>query len=375
MRRLCFIGLFWAVNSFVVPAMAQQDAAAFDETTAVRRTLDLEVLIQSQTSYRLRAQEWGRVLQDLGYSVKFREARAGEAPGVEDRNDGDLLQTRVVAGMAADGSLRVGSQRFTLDTTQPLVNWLEEIRLYGANGPPNANPTWGLSDEQFREVTQLLAQPVANSIELQSPVLAIEAIGLPSKMRMKFTDASRALALGRKPESLPASIELQGFSRGTAIAIVLAQYGLGFRPKYVAPGQYDIEIDRGDESSNLWPVGWKPEQSYSEILPAYLKAIPLDVDDVEVAQLVAAVADKLQLPWFSSSHALHGKGLHISTLKYTRKSDRISPVRLLTAVGDKLHLGFDVRVDEAGKLFLWATTEDDASAFRNRFAHVKTRIE
>ena len=155
--------------------------------------------------------------------------------------------------------------------------------------------------------------------------------------------------------------------------MILAQYGLGFRPKFVGPGHYDMEIDRGNESSNLWPIGWKPEQSFSEILPAYFRAIPLDVEDVEVSSLVGAISDKIGVSDFSSAHELTAKGLDINTLKYTRKNDRISPARLLTAVGDKLELGFDVRVDEAGKMFLWVTTADDAKAFRHRFAHVKQK--
>ena len=375
MRRLHFMSPITMSVLFVTSAIALCQDTAVDETDSVRRTLDVEVLIQSQTSFRIKAQEWGRVLQDLGYGVKFREARAGESPGVEDRDQGDLRSTRVVAAMAPDGSIRIANHQFTVDNPKPLTLLLEEIRRYGASGPPNASPTWGLTDEQFREVTQLLGPPVENSVELQSPVLAIESIGLPDNMRMKFTDASRTLALGRRPESAPESLELQTFSKGSAIAIVLAQYGLGFRPKFVAPGQYDLEIDGGNEANNLWPIGWKPEQSFSEILPAYFKAIPLDVEDVEVEKLVGAVAEKMQLPFFSSAHALNEKGLQINSLKYTRKDDRISPSRLLTAVGDKLELGFDVRVDEAGKMFLWVTTEDNAAAFRHRFAHVKAKTE
>jgi len=97
------------------------------------------------------------------------------------------------------------------------------------------------------------------------------------------------------------------------------------------------------------------------------------VEDVAIKSLVEAISEKMGVTHFSAASALTEKGLDINTLKYTRKDDRISPARLLTAVGDKLDLGFDVRVDEAGKMFLWVTTVDDAQAFRNRFAHVKQK--
>jgi len=351
---------------------AVQPAVA-DEREPPQRTLDVEVLIQSLPSYRIKSQEWGRVFQELGYSVRFRAPRAGEAPRVEDLDRDDFLATRVVAAMAADGSIRIGKQKFDIESTKLLTQALADIQRHGAKGPPNSNPTWGLTDEQFKEVTQLLGVPVENPVELQSSILAVESAGLPANMRIKFTDAARQQALALRPESAPDAIELQGFTKGSAIAIVLAQYGLGFRPRYVAPGQYDMEIDLGNESNNLWPIGWKPVQSFSEILPSYFRAIPLDVEDVEVSALVGAISEKIGVAHFSSAYELAAKGLDINTLRYTRKDDRISPARLLTAVGDKLELGFDVRVDEAGKMFLWVTTADDAQAFRNRFALVKQK--
>lgn len=358
--------------SAILVTHAVQPAVA-DEREPPRRTLDVEVLIQSLPSYRIKSQEWGRVFQELGYSVRFRAPRAGEASRVEDLDRDDFLATRVVAAMAPDGSIRIGKQKFDIESTKLLTQALDEIQLHGAKGPRDSNPTWGLTDEQFLEVTQLLGVPVENPVELQSSILAVESVGLPANMRMKFTEAARQQALAKRPASAPDTIELQGFTKGSAIAIILAQYGLGFRPRYVAPGKYDMEIDRGNESSNLWPIGWKPAQSFSEILPTYLRAIPLDVEDVEVSVLVGAVSEKIGLAHFSSAYALKAKGLDLHTLKYTRRDDRISPVRLLTAVGDKLELGFDVRVDEGGKMFLWVTTADDSQAYRNRFANVQPK--
>lgn len=371
--RLFLLNLQHSIFVSAILAAQALPCAIADEPEPPRRTLDVEVLMQSQPSYRIKAQEWGRVFQELGYSVKFREPRAGEAPRVEDLDRDDFLATHVVAAMAADGSIRIGTQKFDIQSTKPLTLALEEIQRHGAMGPPEGRPTWGLTDEQFKEVTRLLGTPVENPVELQSSILAVESVGLPTNMRMKFTAAAREQALAQRPESAPETLELQGFTKGSAIAMILAQYGLGFRPKYVGPGHYDMEIDRGNESSNLWPIGWKPEQSFSEILPAYFRAIPLDVEEVEVSSLVGAISDKLGVSDFSSAHELTAKGLDVNTLKYTRKNDRISPARLLTAVGDKLELGFDVRVDEAGKMFLWVTTADDAKAFRHRFAHVKQK--
>ena len=82
MRRL---SLSLQINRGILLALICGQAASMtyaDEPVPPRRTLEVEVLIQSQPSYRINAQEWGRVFQQLGYSVKFREPRGGESPRI-----------------------------------------------------------------------------------------------------------------------------------------------------------------------------------------------------------------------------------------------------------------------------------------------------
>ncbi len=335
------------------------------------KPLDIEILIQSQPVYRVKAQEWGRAFQEIGRSPRFREPKAGDAPVVEDVDRGGRVTVHVVGGMAVDGAIHILDQKFTIADLKPLAALLDELALYGAAGPPRTNPKWGLTDDQFLEVTTLLMEPVTAPVTLQSPVVTVESLSLPEGLRIKFSDAALQSALARKPEASPETMDLTGISKGTAMAIVLAQYGLGFRPLHSGLHRYDIEIDSGDESSNLWPAGWKTQESAAVVLPAWLKSIPFELEEVEISALAAAVAAKLEIPVFQSSHALAAEGRDLNVLTYSRKKDRVSPSRLLMAVGDKLQLGFDLRVDEAGQLFLWATTRTQSLAFKQRFAHVK----
>ena len=100
--RLFLLNLQHSVFVSAILAAQALPCAIADEPEPPRRTLDVEVLMQSQPSYRIKAQEWGRVFQELGYSVKFREPRAGEVPRVEDLDRDDFLATHVVAAMAAE---------------------------------------------------------------------------------------------------------------------------------------------------------------------------------------------------------------------------------------------------------------------------------
>ncbi len=345
--------------------------AVVQEEKSAPRTIDLDVLIQPQPVYRVKAQEWGRALQDTGYTPQFRQPKPGEETGVRDLETNGRLSVVVVFGMAPDGSIRIQNRKFNLANIRELEAYLDELAAHRTAGPPEKSPLWGMTQEQLVELTKVLADPVSGNVEMQSPLITVESLGLPTGVQLTFAEEAREKSLARRPSYVPEIIELSGCSKGTAIAIVLAQYGLGFRPHRITAGSYQIEIDAGNESDNLWPVGWKTQETTAVTLPVYLKSIPVDVEDAEVSELLQLVSDRLKIPAYRSSFALASSGRDLETLTYTRKNDKVSPLRLLTSIGDKLKLGFDVRVDEGGKLFLWATTNEESAAFRLRFAHVK----
>lgn len=373
--------VLFAAILFCVPALTNAQSSIENlpaarpqsEADQPTRSLDLDILIRSQPAYRVKAQAWGRILQELDYTAQFRLPKPGEETLVEDLDQDGRLTVHVVCGMSSDGSLQVGNRKFTMADSKELKLFLEEVILYGAGGPPDQNSRWGMTDEQLFELTRMLSEPVTSDVEIQSPLVTVESIGLPSAIRMRFTEAARGIVLRRPPESAPEMMDLKGFSKGTAVAIVLAQYHLGFRPHRIAAGSYEIEIDAGDESANLWPIGWRAQESSAIILPAYLKSIPVDVEDAAVSSLLDVICSRLEVPAYRSTFALAAEGKDLDELTYTRKNDKVSPSRLLTAIGDKLQLGFDLRVDEAGKIFLWVTTSEESTAFRTRFAHVRQK--
>jgi hypothetical protein len=131
-----------------------------------------------------------------------------------------------------------------------------------------------------------------------------------------------------------------------------------------------IEIDRGDESTNLWPVGWKTKEQVNVAVPALYKAIPVSAEDFQLTALIDVLSSKLQVPHFYSSASLRAAGIFPAEIKYSRKPDKISPMKLMQLLGDRYQMGLDIRADENGRCFLWITTRAEYLAFRNRFAHV-----
>ncbi|MFN9970223.1 MAG: hypothetical protein ACK58T_10030, partial [Phycisphaerae bacterium] len=93
--------------------------------------------------------------------------------------------------------------------------------------------------------------------------------------------------------------DLTVISRGTALAIALAQSGLGFRVlRGSGEGQYVIEVDAGNESSNLWPTGWKTRELPNVAVPGLYKAIPVEAEDFQLPALITVIGEKLKIPHF-----------------------------------------------------------------------------
>jgi hypothetical protein len=334
------------------------------------RVLALEVLIQPQARDRIRAQEWGRLLQELGYSPRFRVPAVGEKQRLEEESANGRQRLLAVGGLQADGSIELGGRRFTLSDGPALDQFLQDLRRHGSGGPAAGNPRWGLSDEQFLAFSRLLLEPVEESLELGSPAETVKRLGLPMELSIVFADEVLQSSLQPRPEGAPEELELSGVSRGTALAIALSQYGMGFRPVLTKQGKYVAEIRAGGEADNLWPVGWKTLEPIPDVLPAWLKSIPFSIEDADLASLVEAVSGKLEIPAYSSALALRTAGRSLDELTWSR-SGKLSPFAMLRTVGEKFELGFDVRADEAGRLFLWVTTRQQADAFARRFAHIR----
>ena len=268
-----------------------------------KRSLVLEVLIQPSPIYRVRAQEWGRELQELGYAPRFREPVAGEKMRIEQQLKDGRDVVFIVGGLTRDGGLTLGNTTFALADMKELNRFLDDMRTHGPGGAPAGNPRWGLTEQQFQDFVRLVSEPADSDVSLGSAAATVGSLKLPEQLAVVFAEEAFQASLQPRPETAPESLKLQGLTKGTALAVVLAQYGMGYRPIVGRGDRYTVEIVMGDESSNLWPTGWKTAESTADVLPAWLKSIPFDVEDADVASIAQAVADKLE-GWIKDVRAL-----------------------------------------------------------------------
>ena len=217
--------------------------------------------------------------------------------------------------------------------------------------------------------------PVDKPVNLASSRAAIASLNLPAAFDVSFTDAAatHSLPVGYEPEEQATAFE--GLSTGSVLAAALAQFGLGYRVKSGQNGKYNLEVDVGTEADNMYPVGWKNTAPIMNVVPMLWKRFPVDLKDANLKALVELISAKLELPHIYSSLALKTAGKDLAQMKYSRKPDKLTMELLMNVVSKSNGIGLCLRTDEAGNVFLWVTSPDDARAFDQRFAHVKPVVK
>ena len=354
LSRLC-VYLIAAWCLFPTSAVAEQ-----------KYSLQIEVLTQRLPGVGRYIQQWAEVFLDTGRRARFRGGSNGEKSRLEDSGAAGQRAVKVVGILNADGSLTFMSHRFVTSNLKPVEEWLQRLETFGAAGPPNESPTWGLSEEQYLAVLKHLSETVATPLNVRTPMELIDSLSLPHVFQVTFTEAGRQRA-SPKTTIRRTTDSYKGLSKGSVLAAALTQFGLGFRPKSSAAGGFLIEVDAGTESDNMFPVGWKNTAPITTVAPGLAKSVSVDLEGADLDVLIQVIAERLKVPYFYSHLALLSNGTDVSALKYSRKPDRLSLFRLMDIIGTKHNLGLSLRTDEAGHLFLWVTTADEHKAFRKRF--------
>lgn len=369
----CFLVIpVFVIAAIPVPGLrAQRAHPALPETPQLELShrLEIRVLAGGGVAARVKDRMWSDLFRHAGYRVRIESDNGSRTPGIYSRDTGRTPVVEVVGLISRRNVLHIGDRRFRSGDVEPLKEFLDGLAEHGADGPIRLRPTWGLSVTQFEDVLKLLSEKVrAEEVPLSSPVQAVTAVQLSSRFRVTWHERARKLVLSKQWE--PRSIDLRSISQGSGLAIALAQFGLGFRVMSDPRGGFVLEIDAGDEAANLWPVGWKNKQPLTGVVPKLYQPVTVDLPNENVSEVIDAVAARINLPHFCSRQCLSNGGIEFDQIRYSAPLERRSPSGLLRSIGGRHAMGFDVRTDEAGQLFLWCTTAGDQKSWKKRFAHV-----
>ena len=167
-----------------------------------------------------------------GLLVRIHSPFPGDKISIKEKQLGKLREVYVVGKLERDGSLVFPGHKFAKSESTAFEEWLRELKTYGAQGSPTGKALWGLSQEQFEAMFAALAHPGRTGSRRPRFRRGDPDVAASREISVSLVDRGRKDARMRPGmKQRLGKLQLRGFSHGTALAMLLSQYGLGFRPE------------------------------------------------------------------------------------------------------------------------------------------------
>ncbi len=344
MRR----GVQWAIGLLLL-ALGMSDAARCEAAGRV----ELDAAIEAGFPIG-DMQRWNAFLGGVGFdAVRIGNPIGGAKVAVESSDGVGGKSHKVYGVLSRAGQLVVPGGRFSLNDRAGLSAWTAKVREAGAPLAPGQKPTpFGLQPEQLDAVRRDLGRVADFSTLQKSPIDVLTNLG----NRVTYPVAAEpavAAELGRA-EKVPG--ELQGLACGTVAAAVLRREGLSLVPAKGKDGRPEYTIIRATKDQDVWPVGWVPEKPLPEVLPELFTLRNVQIDDFIASELFQVVAERLKLPMLFDEQALVLKKLDPSKVKVKIPEAKLGYEAVLDKAMFQSGLKHEVRLDDAGRPFLWVTS-------------------
>ncbi len=313
-------------------------------------------LIREPGTDGVAAQRWGRLFQKLGITLRIRNPLINDKGEIKESMLGRIRQVKAIGVLRADGTIAFPGRSYSTGDAGRLKEWIDELKTYGAQGAPAGKPAFGLDQRQFALLTTSLSQVVEGETEELGLAEALDQLALPSEYPVRLTEDAKAwlaVVSSRKVGS-----ELKGFSKGTALAVVLNEFGLGFRPLRTPDGSLQLTIAPLKKQPERWPVGWELEQlklKRTRVAPKLFKMVPVDLKDVPLKDVLDGVTIASGVPVLIDYYKIEAMGIDVRKLLVSHPPKRTSWSLVLKGITNPHKLTRKVLVDERNRAFVWVT--------------------
>ncbi len=312
--------------------------------------VDLEVAVV-QAAPLGAMQEWGKLLNGLDLArVRLRGAHNGDKPSITPVGQGQQQRFRVLGVLNNRDQLILQGGAFGRGDIAKLKAFLEGLPEQAAEQGVERG-IFGLTKPQFEEAFDDLSEVVAAPTKGVSPAALLGDWRRNLKTPIEF-DAAAAAALDRAP---PVSAELQGFSLGTALAMVLRPSGLALMPVEPRGNPLVLRIMLMEPNQEYWPAGWKPEKSSGQVAPGMYRFTTVEINGFTLAQALDAFAPHMSVPLFFDEQVLAGRAIDPAKIVVKFPKGKTYIRRAVDHILSQAHLVGELREDEAGKAFYWIT--------------------
>lgn len=318
---------------------------------AVKTVLEIDILSFS-VSGDPSAQKWGKVFEDLGYSVRIRNGQDAKH-GVTEKLRGSLRFVTASGLLGRDGKLSFGQSSFQLNESERLREWIEELKIYGAQGTPEGQPLWGLSRAQFAVVNDQMTNPLTVSTPGQSLPTLVKALQDDAQLPIRL-HTTTTVWLGEAAHDRPITVDVAGFTTGTGLAIALNEIGTGLRPVRTPTGQIEYEILALDQLKDPWPMGWEPhaETPRNQITPHLFEMGVVGFDNSPLSEVLAAIQIESKTPIVIDTRRSLAKKIDVTKLTVSSPRKKTAWALVVSQCVRQVGLYNSYRQDEAGRGFV-----------------------
>lgn len=337
------------------PAPRPQPQKISGASDQPRTTIVEMKLVTGTDGGGLHAQQWSKQLEPLEISVQIARATLNDKPEVRERTVGTIRYVTAVGTLDRAGKVSFPGRTFDAGDGVKMKEWVNELKTYGAQGTPDGQPMWGLSKEQFNRVYDSLVKPVEVETSGQRLSDAVARLPIPAQYPVRFSPAATAL-MTQAGAKTQVRQDVRGFSSATALAIMLNDCGLGYRPNRTPAGGLELLVEPIGQRQDLWPIGWPLQKPRIKAAPKLFAMTPIELKDVQLTDLLVTVAELTETPVMIDYHEIEQKKIDLSQLTVSQKRTETSwSVALKNMVIPK-RLSREIWQDEAGRPFVWITT-------------------
>ncbi len=147
--------------------------------------------------------------------------------------------------------------------------------------------------------------------------------------------------------------ELNGMSAGTSLAAALRPIGLVLAPEKPRGGKVRLAISDVREVEESWPVGWPPQETPKQIAPKLYEYLTIEIQETALSEAINAIQGRVDTRFLYDHNGIAREKIDVTSVNVSYPKKRVQYLRVLEQVLFQAGLKSEVRLDEAGKAFLW----------------------
>lgn len=352
--RLGFYLGMWMATACCVswqPAQAQPNTGGEGPRST---TVNVEILSAADGG-GLHAQAWGQVFEKWDTPLIIRRGLVSDKPEVTEKTVGTLRYVTMIGRLSRSGSLEFPGRSFERTDAVALKEWIDELKTYGVQGAPSGKPLWGLSKPQFEDLFAELSAVAREEVRGASLPVAIERLQLPPKYPLRWSTKAEE-RYRRLGVEVTVRQSIQGFTKATALAVLLNDREFGFRPNREPDGSIELVVEiLTQEPLDHWPVGWPLQKQAPVALPGLFAMTNIELEDTAAATVLEAAAELAKTPILIDYANLDREQVRLDQLMLKHPFKKTTWSLALRAMLVPNKLNREYWQDEAGRSFVWIT--------------------